>query len=109
MHFIPLGSDPVLYNVHTQYTDPQEFITSQLERFEIDSVTVILAWPQGNPLHSYQVIVLPHVEVTFLGKVRAQLKVAYDIQYNVSVVATSPCGQNAAMAFTVLQYGESTA
>ena len=65
---------PPCYVRTHNYTDPQEFITSQMERFEIDSVTVILVWPQGNPLHSYPVFVLPHVEVTFLGKVRAQLQ-----------------------------------
>ena len=66
-----------------------------------------LEWPQGNPLHSFQVrVVLPKVEIMFMGKVRVQLNVSYDVMYNVSVVASSPCGQNAAVAFTLLQYDE---
>ena len=85
------------------HADPQKFITSQSEIFGIDSNTVTLEWPQGNPLHSYQVSVLPQVEITFMGKVRVQLSVSYDVMYNVSIVMSSPCGQNAAMVFTLPQ------
>ena len=87
-------------------TDPKEVaITSVSEQYEGDGVIVTLEWTQENPLYTYNVSVIPvPIEITFTGKARAQMKISYNTSYNVTVVASSPCGQGDATNFTELYY-----
>lgn len=88
-------------------TDPKEVaITSVSEQYEGNGVIVTLEWTQENPLYSYNVSVIPPAEITFTGKARAQMKVSYNTSYNVSVMASSPCGRSDATNFTELYYSE---
>ena len=91
-------------------TGPQvlEVNTPLSEKFERDGIIVTLEWSHENSgtLYSYYVTVVPSVEIVFIGRVKIQLKVSYDVLYNVSVVASSLCGQRNATTFTILHYGE---
>ena len=79
------------------------------ENLERDGVIVILEWTQENhTYYSYNVSVTPHPPSTLISeRMRVQLKVSYDILYNVSVLATPHCtGQGNIEAFVELHYGE---
>ena len=92
------------------HTGPQILeVSTSLEQFERDGVTVILEWTleYSGTFYSYHVTVVPSVAIlTYSGRVRVQLKVSYDVSYNISVVASSLCGQRNVTAFTILHYGE---
>ena len=52
----------------------------------------------------YDVRVVPPAPIVFTGNTSCQLTLSYNIEYNLSVVAVTPCGN--AIAFTRLNYGE---
>ena len=80
------------------------------ENFEKDGIRIILEWIQENhTLYSYNVSVTPHPVSTLISeRMRAELKVSYDLFYNVSVLATPHCtGQGDIVeVFTELYYGQ---
>ena len=91
----------------TLLTDPQSVILDpRLEHFESTNVTVIIKWMEENPFYLYHITVIPQVEVTFTGRVQVQLNVLYNTFYNVSVVASSPCGLGNATNITELFISE---
>ena len=66
-------------------------------------VSIILKWtPQIGA--SYDIIVVPVVDVIFIENISANLSLLYNTSYNVSVIAKSICGQ-ASTTFE-LNYGE---
>ena len=82
-------------------------ITLRSEQFSSRNVTVVLDWTQENEivLYSYNIHVVPDVEVIFSGSTRAQLILSYNTQYNVSVIATHLCGSTSSViASTELHY-----
>ena len=79
------------------------------ENLEREEVTIILEWTQENhTYYSYNVSVTPHPASTVISeRMRAQLKVSYNILYNVSVLATPHCTEQGNIeAFVELHYGE---
>ena len=66
-------------------------VTILSEQFGKDGVIVTLEWAEENSLYSYNVSVSPQLEVTFIARVRVQVKVPYNSLYSVSVAATPPC------------------
>lgn len=86
---------------------PQEVNLGFLsQQFEIESVVIVL---ELTPLligYSYNVTVIPQVETRFNGSTQVQLILLYNIEYNVSVVATHLCGQQSEMSFIQLNFSE---
>ena len=86
--------------------------TSLSEEFDSDGVMVTLEWAPTNSVYSYQVTVVPSplgVLSSDSETFRVQLKVSYDVLYNVSVVS-SLCDQTGAIiasVSTTLHYGKS--
>ena len=87
------------------------------ETFKRDGVRVILEWTQNNhTFYSHNISVTPHTVSTLIPeRMRVQLIVAYDLQYNVDVLATpkfnnSYCGEGIKIiaASIQLHYGEYT-
>lgn len=77
-----------------------------LKAFERNGVVVSLEWIPENSLYSYYVLIIPQPSfIIRLNRSSVQLKVLYNVLYNVSVVKTSPCGQR---VYTVneLYYGK---
>ena len=71
-----------------------------------ESVTVIVEWIQAELLHVvYHTAVSPSVPVVLTGSTSRRLKILYNIKYNFSIEATTPCRPNAT-AFITLNYGE---
>ena len=71
-----------------------------------DSVTVTVEWIQAELPHiMYYTAVSPSVPVVLIGNTSRQLTILYNIKYNFSVEATTPCRPNAT-AFITLNYGE---
>ena len=61
------------------------------EEFGKDGAIVTLEWAEENSLYSYNFNISPQLNVTFIERVRVQLKVPYNSLYNVSVAAIPPC------------------
>ena len=98
---------------HVINTDADNSVNIQIvsENFKRDRVEVLLEWKQENhTFHSYNISITPHVASTLISeRMRVQLKVSYDILYNVSVLATPHCtgqGNNYLAALIELYYGE---
>ena len=71
-----------------------------------DSVTVIVEWIQAELPHvMYYTAVSPSVPVVFNGNTSRRLTIPYNIKYNFSIEATTPCRPNAT-TFITLNYGE---
>ena len=73
---------------------------------ETDGVSITLEWtPQVGV--SYNVTVIPAIDVIFTERAMSvNLSLLYNTVYNVSVVATSLCGQLIRATFIELHYGE---
>lgn len=86
---------------------PAEPEVKKTELLGITNVTVILEWTQEDGVY-YNVSVVPPTASVFTGSTSLHLTVSYNTSYNVSVVATSFCGQNSATTVIVLtqSYGE---
>ena len=76
------------------------------EQFESDGVTVTLEWYQNRSFYSYYVSVTPDIVMRTNGSILLKLKVPYNTFYNVSILATPPCGKNNVTNFTELFYRE---
>ena len=68
-----------------------------------DNVTVTVAWIQLAGA-MYDVGIVPLASIVSTGNVNCQLTVVYNTEYNLSVVAVTPCGN--ATAFITLHYGK---
>ena len=77
------------------------------EQFESEGVTVTLELTELNMLYSYHVNAIPQlISHLFFGRKMVQLNVSYNVHYNVSVLAASPCGKNNVTTFSEIYYGE---
>ena len=83
--------------------DSQINITSAAEEFESDGVVVTLEWIQQK-FHSYSVNVVPQQEYSVINMTVAQLSVSYNTFYNVSIIASPPCGHSNILNFLGLYY-----
>jgi hypothetical protein len=73
------------------------------EYYQADNVTVTVLWaPIDNITFSAQVT--PLVPILTTGSTNRQLIISYNTEYNLSVVAATPCGNF--IASTMLSYGE---
>jgi hypothetical protein len=73
------------------------------EYYRADNVTVTILWaPIDNITFSTQVSPLAPIMTT--GSTSRQLIISYNTEYNLSVVATTPCGNF--IASITLSYGE---
>ena len=73
------------------------------EVYGTNNVTVTMEWPQQLGA-VYNVIVVPLVPITPVSSGVGELTVSYNVKYNLSVVAVTPCGNTT--AFIGLHYGE---
>ena len=76
------------------------------EQFESDGVLILLGWIQEHSLYSYYVTVTPDMALWINGSanVNLELRVPYNTSYNISVVATPPCGQDTITRSTEIFY-----
>ena len=77
-----------------------------LERFESTGITVMIKWMEESPFYLYHITVFPQAEIIFAGRDQVQLNILYNIFYNVSVVASSPCGLDNATNTTEIFFSE---
>ena len=73
------------------------------EEHLLDNVTVTVEWTQQIGA-LYNVRVMPLVPIVLIGNVSRQLTLSYNMEYNFSVVAVTPCGN--ATSFITLNYGK---
>ena len=72
-----------------------------------ESITVTFELTELNSLYSYYVSAVPQlISHVFIGSTVIQVNVSYNVHYNASVLAASPCGKNNVTAFTEVYYGE---
>lgn len=84
-------------------------ITIREVELHSENVTVTLEWSQENPSYSYNVTVIPQIELAYNHQCTTctvQLTLSYNTQYNASVVAIHPCGQSTLTSFIELYYSE---
>ena len=103
-----MGKAFIYMTIKCMYTS-NVYITEQPEvnsraQFGTENVTVTLKWAQ-EPGVLYIVSVVPQVDVEFIDSTVVQLRVAYNIIYNVSIVITL-CGRHTTTIFNKLSYGE---
>ena len=88
--------------IDIQYTP----ILSISEEYKADSVIVTVEWTQAQQLHvTYSTEVFPLVPIVFTERTSRRLTIPYNNEYNLSVVAVTPCRPNAT-SFIILYYGE---
>ena len=81
-------------------------VTTSLEHFEREGATVTLELTELNSFYSYHVSALPQLmSHMFIESTMVQIKVFYNVHYNVSIIATSACGKSIT-TFTDIYYGE---
>ena len=73
------------------------------EDYSPDNVTVTVAWTQQAGA-MYDIGIVPLAPIVSTGNVNSQLTVVYNNEYNLSVVAVTPCGNTT--AFITLHYGK---
>ena len=108
------SQNPIYHYMHPlsmhNHTDSPVNIDIVSDNFEKDGIRVILEWTQENHTsYSYNVSVTPHPASTLISeRMRVELKVSYDLLYNVSVLATPHCtGQGSIVeAFIELYHGQ---
>ena len=74
------------------------------EDYSPDNVTVTVAWTQLQAGAMYDIGIVPLAPIVSTGNVNSQLTVVYNTEYNLSVVAVTPCGNTT--AFITLLYGK---
>ena len=82
-------------------------ITIKEEELQSESIMITLEWIQENVILSYNVTVIPQIELAYdqqCTTCTVQLTLSYNTQYNISVVATHPCGQSYVTSFVELHY-----
>ena len=77
-----------------------------MELFESDGVTLTFEWHQNPYFSSYYVSVTPDVVMRTNGNIFLKFTVPYNAFYNVSILATLPCGKKNVTDFTELFYRE---
>ena len=81
-------------------------INTLSEEFEREIVTVYLELTEFDLLYSYHVSAIPQlISHMFIGSRVVRFKMSYNVHYNVSVLAASPCGKNNVTMFTEVYYG----
>ena len=90
---------------HTYYNIPNAVTTAMdiSEQIEASHVTLTLQWSTINGV-TYAINIDPQVAVNYTGRNTAQLRVFYNIIYNISIMA-SLCGTNRT-TFCVIKYGK---
>ena len=73
------------------------------EEYGVENVTVTVEWPQQVSV-TYTARLSPLAPTLSTGSNSRQLILSYNTEYNLSVVAVTPCGN--ATAFIRLDYGE---
>ena len=82
-------------------------VTTLSEQFERECVTVTLELTELKMLYSYHINATPQlISHMLIGHKMVQLNVSYNVHYNVSVLAASPCGKNNVTTFSEIYYGE---
>ena len=101
-----IESDDVICNNIIDIESPTLSISE--EYYAADNVTVTVNWTKAQPADVlYSARVLPIVPLMDTGSTSYQLTILYNTEYNLTVVATSPCRPNFnATDFIVLNYGE---
>ena len=88
-----------------QYTP----VMSISEEYEANAITITVDWTPAQILHNivitYFVNISPTVPIILTGSTGCQLKIQYNIEYNLSITAATPCRTNAT-SFRILKYGE---
>ena len=75
------------------------------EDYSPDNVTVTVAWTQqAGAMYNIGIVPLAIAPIVSTGNVNSQLTVVYNNEYNLSVVAVTPCGNTT--AFITLLYGK---
>ena len=78
------------------------------EHYEADNVTVTVEWDQlGHVTYGYSARVTPLAPLMFTGSTSVQLILQYNTEYNLSIVAATPCRETVIVAIT-LNCGEHT-
>ena len=70
---------------------------------EDDGVTVVLEWDEVNLPYLVNITVVPETQVN-ISSSTAQLTVAYNMMYTVSVLVSHPCRQGSVIVFTKVYY-----
>ena len=90
-----------MYSIYVvKFVDSQVNISLLSEQFESDNVLVVLEWIQHD-FHIYNVSTVPQLEHYDVDHeiARIHLNVSYNTFYNVTVIASSPCGQKSMSNF----------
>ena len=81
--------------------DPQEaIVTLDLKQYQRNGVTVILKWTQEGSYFSFNVSVIPQVELVFTGDTSVELTALYNTMYNVTIISAHLCGSS--RTYTIL-------
>ena len=70
----------------------------------MDNVIVTVEWTRQLLRGVYSVRVIPNVPIKHVGSARVQLRISYNIVYNLSIEAAAPCRPNTTV-FIRLKYG----
>ena len=84
-------------------------VTTLSEHVGKEDITVMLKLTEINSLYSYHINAIPQLlSLKFVddSQTMVQVKVSYNVHYNVSILAASPCGKNNVTKFTEVYYGE---
>ena len=86
----------------TQHTP----VLSISEEYQAGNVTVTVMWAPAELMDNitFSTEVSPWVPIISTGSISCQLIISYNAEYNLSVVAVTPCGN--ATASVILNYGE---
>ena len=90
---------------HTDISGPVniQIVSEDLGR---DGIRVTLEWTQDSSSYSVSITPNPASALT-TERMRVQLKVSYDILYNVSVQSTPTCGKGSSITVSIeLHHGE---
>ena len=75
------------------------------QHYDLYNVTVTVEWTHQDGVMDYDVRISPLAPLlTINGSASCRLVVSYNTEYNLSVVAVTPCGN--ATASKILNYGE---
>ena len=84
----------IMHILGIQYTP----VLSISEEYEANAVTVTVDWTPAQILHNivitYFVNISPTVPIILTGSTSCQLKIPYNIDYNLSIIAATPCRNN---------------
>jgi hypothetical protein len=94
--------------VYPVYIGSQNIEVSTLSKqFGREDVTVTLLLTEFDSLYLYHVSAIPQlISQTFIESTMVQVGVSYNIHYNVSIIAASPCGKNNVTKFIEVYFGE---